>query len=157
MTLERILTAIFVLLLIHSVFAVSAGWNHTINDEHGFRQSQTAITIDYLVKGGPWIDYQTPVLGPPWSIPFEFPLYQWISALAVWLFHISVEQAGRMVSVMFFYASLFPAYFFLRRLALSRMQTLTFLSLILVSPLYLFWSRTVMIESCAFFFGVLYL
>jgi hypothetical protein len=157
MTLERILSVIFVLLLIHSVIAISTGWTHTINDEHGFRQAQTAITIDSLVKGGPWIAYETPVLGPPWSVPFEFPLYQWITALVVLVFRLSVEEAGRGVSVGFFYASLIPSYFFLRRLKFTRAQTLIFLSLVLASPIYLFWSRTVMIESCVLFFSILYL
>src|SRR5262245_20084309 len=116
MTLERILSVIFILLLIHSVAAISNGWTHTISDEHGFRQAQTAITVDYLLKGGPWIAYETPVFGPPWSIPFEFPLYQWITALLVLFFRMPVEQAGRAVSAGFFYASLIPSYFFLRRL-----------------------------------------
>src|SRR5262249_265738 len=95
----------------------------------------------------------TPVLGPPWSIPFEFPFYQWITALTVLLFRIPVEQAGRGVNAAFFYASLVPAYSFLRSLDLSKAQTLIFLSLMVASPLYLFWSRTVRIEACALFFS----
>src|SRR5262249_8160029 len=95
MNLERVLGIFFSVLLIHSFFAISTGWKHTINDVHGFRQSQTAITVDYLLKGGPWVNYETPVLGPPWSIPFEFPLYQWITAIAVLVFRVPVEQAGR--------------------------------------------------------------
>jgi hypothetical protein len=157
MTLERTLSVIFLLLLIHSVVAFTTGWTHSLSDEHAFRQAQTAITVDYLLKGGPWIAYEMPVLGPPWSIPFEFPLYEWITALVVLVFRMSVEQAGRAVSCLFFYGTLIPGYFFLRRLELSKAQTLTFLSLMLASPLYLFWSRTVMIESCALFFSVLYL
>jgi hypothetical protein len=66
----------FMLLLLHSAYAMTTGWNHTILDQYGFRQAQTAATLEYLVKGGPWFAYETPVLGPPWSIPFEFPLYQ---------------------------------------------------------------------------------
>src|SRR5262245_10384506 len=120
MTLERILSVIFILLLVHSFIAISTGWSHTLNDFHGFRQAQTAIAVDYLVKGGPWIAYETPVFGPPWSIPFEFPLYQWITALVVIVFRISVEQAGRAVSAGFFYASLIPGYLLLRRLDLTR-------------------------------------
>src|SRR5262245_40545263 len=111
MNLERVLTVVFILLLVHSVVAMSTGWTHTLNDVHGFRQAQTALTVDYLLKGGPWVAYQTPVFGPPWSVPFEFPLYQWLAALVVLVFRTTVEQAGRLVSVGFFYASLVPSYF----------------------------------------------
>jgi hypothetical protein len=136
---------------------MTTGWDHTIMDQHGFRQAQTAITIEYLLKGGPWFAYETPVLGPPWSIPFEFPLYQWIVAITVLIFRIPIDQAGRLISALFFYASLAPLYFLLRRLGLTTAQRLPFLILMVSSPLYIFWSRTVMIESCALFFGILYL
>ncbi len=155
--LDRTLVVIFILLLLHSAYAMTTGWNHTILDQYGFRQAQTAITIEYLVKGGPWFAYETPVLGPPWSIPFEFPLYQWIVALIVSLSHLPIDQAGRSVSVFFFYSSLLPLYFMLRTLGLSTSQRLTFLILIVASPLYIFWSRTVMIESCVLFLSLLYL
>jgi hypothetical protein len=157
MTLSRALTVIFILLLLHSVVAVSTGWKHNIMDQHGFRQTQTAMTIDYMVKGGPWISYETPVLGPPWAIPIEFPLYQWVAALTVFLLHIPVDQAGRLVSILFYYASLVPIHFLLRRVGLSMEQRLPFLILTVASPIYIFWSRTVMIESCALFLSLVYL
>ncbi|MGA3015596.1 MAG: glycosyltransferase family 39 protein [Bryobacteraceae bacterium] len=157
MTLNRALLLIFIALLLHSLFAMTAGWDHTIMDQHGFRQAQTAITVEYLLKGGPWFAYETPVLGPPWSIPFEFPLYQWIVASTVLILRIPIDQAGRLISALFFYASLAPLYFLLRRLGLSTAERLPFLILMVSSPLYIFWSRTVMIESCALFFGLLYL
>ena len=155
--MDRTLIVIFMLLLLHSAYAMTTGWNHTILDQYGFRQAQTATTIEYLVKGGPWFAYETPVLGPPWSIPFEFPLYQWIVALIVSVFHLPIDQAGRSASVFFFYASLPPIYFLLRTLRMSMSQRLPFLILIMASPLYIFWSRTVMIESCALFLSLVYL
>ncbi len=156
-TLNRTLLLIFIVLLLHSLGAMATGWNHTIMDEHGFRQAQTAITVEYLCKGGPWFAYETPVLGPPWSIPMEFPLYQWLVAMAVSIFRVPIDQAGRSISVLFFYASLPPLYSLLRRLGLTATQRLPFLILMVSSPLYIFWSRTVMIESCALFFGAVYL
>ncbi|HLP08436.1 MAG TPA: hypothetical protein VK178_09730, partial [Opitutaceae bacterium] len=45
---------------------------------HGFRQAQTALSIDAMKQDGFRLDYATPVLGKPWAIPMEFPLYQWL-------------------------------------------------------------------------------
>src|SRR5258708_3048765 len=61
-----------------------------VSDVHGFRQSQTAVTINALANGSPFLRYETPVLGYPWSIPFEFPLYQWLTACLMRLFHTPV-------------------------------------------------------------------
>jgi hypothetical protein len=39
------------------------------------------------------LSYDTPVLGYPWSIPFEIPLYQWIVACVSRL-GLSIDVAG---------------------------------------------------------------
>ena len=155
-TIELVLATICVFLLLHSFWALTTGWGHTILDEFGFRQAQTAISIDYLLKGGPLVAYETPVLGPPWSLPFEFPLYQWIAAIAARCLHMRVDQAGRFVSVLFFSISFVPLVWLLGKLGLSRLQRWPFVILLLASPTYLFWSRAVLIESCALFLGLVY-
>lgn len=136
---------------------MSVGWDHSITDFHGFRQTQTAISVRYLLGGSPALAYETPVLGPPWSIPFEFPLYQWLVAGVVHATGSELDQAGRFVSVAFFLLSLIPGYLILRQLRLSAAASLVVLSLLLISPFYLFWSRTFLIESTALFFGLAYL
>jgi hypothetical protein len=136
---------------------MAVGWHHTLQDSYPFRQAQTALTVDTLLHGAPWLAYETPVFGPPWSLPLEFPLYQWLVALAVKISGSSIESAGRMVSVAFFYLALFPANAILRRLGLAASERRILLSLLLVSPLYIFYSRTVMIESAALFLGLAYL
>ena len=87
--------------LVYFLASVSIGWRNTISDAHGFRQSQTAISADVILRGGPWLIYETPVLGPPWTIPFEFPLYQWIVAALTWLTGSAMDSIGRAVSVAF--------------------------------------------------------
>jgi hypothetical protein len=124
---------------------------------HMFRQSQVAITVDYLVHGGPWLRYETPVLGPPWSIPLEFPLYQWLAAVLVILTPLTIEQACRIIGETFFLATLLPLWGILTSLKVKRADRLIFCFLLLASPLYVFWSRTVMIESTALFFAMGYL
>jgi hypothetical protein len=135
----------------------SIGWNNTLSDQHGFRQTQTAITSYYLMLGGPFLSYETPVLGRPWSIPFEFPLYQGLVAFTSAFFKSPLNQTGRFISELFFYLSLLTVWFLLAELNIQPVYRLVFLSLALVSPEYVFWSRTFMIESTALFFCIGYL
>lgn len=148
---------LFILSLIFFLGSISIGWNSTLLDYYGFRQTQTAITVSYLLKGGPWLAYETPVLGPPWSIPFEFPLYQWIVASAVKVGGFPIDQTGRFVSVLFFILALYPIFKILKALKLTTNNILLILSLICFSPQYIFWSRTFMIESTALALSAYYL
>lgn len=147
----------FVVSILFSLWAASVGWGNPILDLHAFRQTQTAITAYYLMQGGPFWRYETPVFGPPWSIPFELPLYQALVALLAGRLGTPLDQTGRFVSEFFFYATLLPAYRILRNLGVRMDEILVFLALFLVSPQYLFWSRTFMIESTALFLGMAYL
>lgn len=137
--------------------ASAIGWNHTLLDDNSFRQTQTAISTYYMVGQVPTLAYETPVLGPPWALPFEFPLYQWLVAGLVTLFRTPLEPTGRLVSVAFFLLSLVPANCLLHRLRLAKEHRLMVLSLALVSPFYIFWSRTFLMESTALCFSLGYL
>jgi hypothetical protein len=148
------LLAASVLLLASLVYyfsSVSIGWKNAISDSHGFRQSQTAITADVILRGGPWLIYETPVLGPPWRVPFEFPLYQWIVAALAWSTGMALDPAGRMVSVAFFLLTLWPTERILAALRVTLPRRLIVLALLVCSPFYIFWSRTFLIESTALF------
>jgi hypothetical protein len=98
-----------------------------------------------------------PAFGPPWSLPLEFPFYQWMVALLVKVSNLPLIEAGRWVSVAFFFGSLGLLFLLLRELGATLSRRLIVLSLILVCPTYLFWSRTFMIESVSIFFGIAYL
>ncbi|MEI6603946.1 MAG: glycosyltransferase family 39 protein [Verrucomicrobiota bacterium] len=132
------------------------GWNNPLLDQFNHRQTQTAITTFYTIKEGFKLHYITPVLGAPWSIPFEFPLFQWIVAAIVLLFKTSLDQTGRFVSLMFFYLSLVPLFAILKSCLKKKSLVLIILSLTFLNPTYLFWSRTFMIESLAYFLGISY-
>lgn len=133
------------------------GWDRKIDDFHSFRQCQTAISAYYTIHNGFHLAYETPVLGKPWAIPMEFPLYQWIVAGTVLLFHTPLDQTGRFWSLFFFYLSLIPIYQLLGYLIQEHRQKLLILCFILLAPTYLLWSRTFMIESLALFLGLSYL
>ncbi|NTU66315.1 MAG: glycosyltransferase family 39 protein [Candidatus Moranbacteria bacterium] len=147
---------LFVIAFFVHVFCSFIGWNNNLIDIHGFRQTQTAISVYYLIQEGFKINYITPVLGAPWSIPFEFPIYHWVVALIVVIFHFPVDQSGRFVSLLFFYSSLLTSYAFLRLFIKNRNKVLLILIFVLLNPIYLFWSRTFLMESTALFFGISY-
>jgi hypothetical protein len=143
-------------LVAHALCILWLGLFQPIIDRHAFRQTQTALTAYWLWKGGPWLAYETPVLGAPWSIPFEFSIFQYLVAL-LRLAGIPIDIGGRLISFAFYLGCLWPLRLLFRALRLGRVACLAVSVLFLSSPLYLFWGRTVMIESCALFFGLLWL
>ncbi len=148
---------IFTIALIIHFYISFIGWNNNILDQYGFRQAHTAISTYYTIKDGFKLRYLTPVLGSPWSIPLEFPLFQWIVAGIVIIFKTSLDQTGRFVSLVFFYLSIIPLFAILKIYLKKINFVLLMLSFILLNPTYLFWSRTFLIESLALFFAILFL
>lgn len=140
---------VFLAALTLSLVFTHAGWRNTLLDTHPFRQTQTALSAYWMLQDGVKMDYETPVMGAPWSIPMEFPFYQaavtWVVRATGW----ALEPAGRAVTLFFFYAALPPLWLLLRRLGIAAGQRWLFLALVLTSPVYLFYSRTVTIESTA--------
>jgi hypothetical protein len=151
------IVSFFILACLTHLAVSAVGWNHTILDHHEFRQTQTALTVYYFLHEGLRLQYVTPVLGAPWSIPFELPVYQWIVAAFVLAFKLPLVQAGRLVSLLFFYISLAPLFLILRHLLKDRYTAMVLLAFCMINPIYLFWPRTFMIESTALCFSVFYL
>jgi hypothetical protein len=145
-------------LIVYGLAALSylllTSWDSPILDMFAFRQTQTAISAYWLLKGGSTLDYQTPVLGYPWSIPFEFPVYQWLVAQVSGLLGLSIDHSGRAVSTAFFLGSAVLVYRTVFVVSAERRLAMLCTGSFLVSPLVLFWSRAVMIESTALFFSL---
>jgi hypothetical protein len=154
--LSPTVAAIGVLGLVFNVCTIFVGFHHTLYDYYGFRQTQTAMTVESMLHGAGFLRYETPVLGPPWAVPFEFPLYQGIVAVVIKLLGTRIEETGRAVSILFFYLCLFPLTSILHRLRLRCIQVIALLGIFLVTPLYIFWSRVFMIESTALFLSLMY-
>ncbi len=141
--------AVFLVVLVSHAGLMTVRWNSSGLMGQEFRQTQTAISCLFTQQDGYKIDYPTPVLGKPWSAPMEFPLYQW--SVAAWANATGepIHLAGRWVSLLCFYAAL-PAFFLLlRRLRLPAYQVWLVLAFILASPMYIFYTRAVLIESMA--------
>ena len=151
---SSIAVAICVTTIAIQIAAASVGWWNRITDFHDWRQTQTAISARSLLEGAPILRYETPVLGKPWAIPQEFPLYHAFVAAIVEVIGIPLDQAGRLVSVVSFDLLLLTTYLGLRTSLPDRYERLLIVSLVAASPLYLFWSRTFMIELTAVLFAV---
>lgn len=152
--LRCVAVGVFAFGLLVSFAALQQTWHRPLLDSHSFRQTQTALTAYWLVKGGPFFAYETPVLGAPWSLPFEFPLYQAVAAGLHRLLGVHLDGAGRLVSWVFFLLTLWQLHTLVRKLGGPRHLGLLLCGLVLLSPLYVFWSRTFMMESTALFFSV---
>lgn len=142
------------------IVAIIAIWiavfyaNQPILERHAFRQTQTALTSYWMIQEGWRLDYQTPVAGYPWAIPFEFPIFQSLVALIASLGNYQLDSVGRLLSFCFLLACAWPAFKLYNKLNLSSKVAWVFCTLLLSSPIYLFWGRTFMIETAAMFFAL---
>lgn len=148
---------LFFFSLIYLIILTLGNLANPILDEYGFRQTQTAITSYYFIQDGYRLAYETPVVGYPWSIPFEFPIYQALVAYSVTLFSIPLTDAGRLWSLIFFLTTTFFIVKILGLLNLSKNIAYIAAAVFITSPLYLFYSGTFLIEAAALFFSIAFL
>jgi len=152
----RILRILLLVVLVHAVGVLLVGITQPLLDLHSFRQTQTALSVYWLAQGGPWLAYETPVVGAPWSIPFEFPVYQLVVA-GITSLGVPIVIAGRLVSFGFLIGTLWPLHMLYKELRLGPAAWLASAALLLAAPMYAYWSRTFLIETCALFFSALWL
>lgn len=123
-------------------------------ERHSFRQTKSALVAYWLIQNGYGLAYETPVVGPPWTVPFAFPIYQHIVAIISDVFGTPLDPTGRMVSYLFLMACLVPARSIINKLQLHGAVFYIFVVLVLSSPQYLFWGRTFTMETTALFFSL---
>jgi len=155
--LNNLLVISFGLVFAYSLWSATVGWDTPIVQQYEFVQAKAAIGAYYIASGGPILRYEFPIFGPPWSVPYEFPIYQVASAWTHNFTGMPLEQAGRLVGKIFFYLSCIPLFFIARVLGFRGKTILIPITLFLASPIYLFWSRQFMNESTAIFFSLAYL
>ena len=144
------LTGLAALILGLGVLAMR--WNLPLLGMHSFRQTHTAITAYWLMHGSPWFAYETPVLGAPWSVPYEFPFFQLLVAgLAQWT-DLPLDSTGRLVSYLFIVLTIVPVRMLARAWKLDSCYIRVFTVLLLTSPIYLFWGTAFLIETFVVFF-----
>lgn len=132
----------------HANFAL-IGVDNSLLSMFQFRQLQTAMSVLYYPAGGLPLAYETPLFGPPWSAPLEFPLYQATVASWMQITGDKIEVSGRIVGWIWFQALLPAVYLLLGSLGVARQHRWVSLALLITSPIYLFYSRAFLIESTA--------
>ena len=155
---DRILTGIFWAALFCSLYGVTYHWTMSFMSGHEFRQAQTAINAYYIDEQNNFsLLYETPILGKPWvSILMEVPVYEWTVVLLSRATGLPHFMAARTISATCFYLALPAVYLLLGRFALPRPRRLLILALILVCPLYIYYTRAFLIDAmelmcCAWF------
>ena len=148
--------SLIIALLCLQIVVLSLYIDYPLLDRHAFRQTQTALSAYWLMMDFDPLHYITPVLGAPWAVPFEFPLYQMMAAfLAKSLPFLGLDAALRVVSWCFSIAVVYPLYRITTRYAHDKVIGLTAVCFYLACPFYMFWGRTAMIESTALFFTLM--
>jgi hypothetical protein len=150
-------TVIFVVMLVAALWSWSLSWHEPILDRHEFRQVQTAISSYWMYEAGWKLDYETPLFGPPWSLPMEFPVYQTCVAALCYGFGLPLESAGRATSILFLLLTLPAVYQLAGIFKLSPSRRLLVVAAVISSPVYLFYGRTFMMETTALCFSTWFL
>jgi len=145
---ERVVLILGCLAVVASFAIRVATLAQPLVEAHAFRQTQTAYTaLIYHRQGIDLLQTPLPVLGPPWVIPFEFPLYQALAALVMDV-GVPTEIALRSTSLVFFAASMILVWAIVR-LEVGRRTAAVAAAAFALAPLGLLWSRTSMIETIA--------
>ncbi len=115
---------------------------------HPFRQTQTAyVALLFHQQGIDLFHAQLPVLGPPWEIPLEFPLFQALASLVMDV-GVAPDLALRLTALACFFVTAALLWALVRRIA-SPVAAFAALVLFVFSPFALVWSRAELIEYLA--------
>jgi hypothetical protein len=131
------------------------GWQSKNLPGVEYRQAQTALSAQFIQRENNFsLAYPTPVLGKPWSIPMEFPLYQWTVVAVSNGTHLGLTKSGRAVSLAGFYLMLPALYLLLARWRVAPGHRWLVLAVVVTCPLYVFYSRAFLMETMALMFSL---
>ena len=118
-------------------------------EAHDFRQTQTAYTsLLFHQNGVDLFSSELPVLGEPWQVPFEFPIFQ-ASAAAVMSWGVSPDLAMRITGLAWFMLTAVLVWALSKYVTRNLFTAGAVLVAFAFSPFSLLWSRTSMIEFAA--------
>ena len=144
--LENIVQRLWIAsLFIFAVVTISSLTTHfTI---HLYRQSQTVMTALYLPSEGFRFNYSTPIMGYPWAVPLEFPIYQWFAVLIQKIFGFDLVIAGKLINITGHIINNLLIIQIFRNYKIDRL--IIFLGLIFynVFPFYLIFDTTFLVDS----------
>jgi hypothetical protein len=147
--------AAFVVCLAFHFWGVQVGWQSKNLPGVEYRQAQTALSAYWIKAENNFsLAYPTPVLGKPWSIPMEFPLYQWTVVALSRATGLDLIKAGRVVSQACFYLTLPAVFLLLARWTVAGRHRWLVLATIVTCPFYIFYARAFLMETMALMFSV---
>lgn len=146
---------LFALSLIFFGWSLSVGWESKALPGHEYRQAQTALSTYWIKQEGNFsLAYPTPVLGKPWAIPMEFPLYQWTVVGLGRATGLGIVKSARLVSAACFLLTLPAAFLLLGRWRVAPGRRWLALALVTTCPLLVFYARAFLIETMALMFAL---
>ena len=115
---------------------------------HAYRQAQTAITALYLPKEGFKLNYSTPIMGYPWTVPMEFPIFQWLAVGLQKISGINLIVSGKFINILCHVINNLLIIQIFKRLKLNSAIT-AYIGLIFYNlfPFYLVFDSTFLIDS----------
>jgi 4-amino-4-deoxy-L-arabinose transferase-like glycosyltransferase len=126
-----------------------------LSDAYQFRQTQTAWGVREVIENGfNFFHLRLPVLGYPYEVPFEFPIFQNIAGFVGRFFDTSPELAGRSTSLLFYCLTGVITYHIVLKFT-STPIAIFCVTTFYLTPFSLQWSNSILIESTAIFFLVL--
>ncbi|MDB6170406.1 MAG: hypothetical protein JWM88_3270 [Verrucomicrobia bacterium] len=150
--------ALFAAVLVLHFIAATVGWRHGMLPGNTFRQAQTAVSTLFIQRDGDFsLAYPTPVLGKPWSVPMEFPLYEWTVAGLNHLTGGPLVETARFVSLLCFYLALPALWLLLRESGIDPARRWLALAFVPAIPIHIYYSRAFLIESMALMFACWFL
>lgn len=155
---KLVIVGVFAVALVTHFWLATRNWTAGFMPGHEFRQAQTAFISHFIDQENDFsLLYEAPIVGKPWvSILLEVPIYQWsvvgLSRITGWTHVVS----ARSISLTCFYLALPAFWLLLRRMGLPAERRLLPLTLVLLCPVYIFYSRSFLMESmelmcCAWF------
>lgn len=149
---------LFLSALVFHAYFVTVNWSWGFMLGHEFRQAQTALITEYIDKQDNFgTYYETPILGKPWAFPLEFPFYQWTVVAVKRVFDWEYFEAARAVSLACFYGALPAVFLLLGSFGVTTARRWVLLAVVLMAPVYIFYSRAFLIDPMAMMFSAWFL
>ncbi|MEA2621408.1 MAG: hypothetical protein QOH61_318 [Chloroflexota bacterium] len=143
---ERV--AVAAILLLAALARIPALGSTLDEFAHPFRQTQTAyVALLFHEHGIDLLHARLPVLGPPFEVPLELPLFQALASV-VMNAGVAPDLALRLTAMAFFFLTAGLLWAFVRRIS-SGTAAMAALILFVASPFALVWSRAQLIEYMA--------
>ncbi|MFP3565440.1 hypothetical protein [Paraburkholderia sp. SIMBA_030] len=146
-------------LLYSAYISIRYSGHHMLVPAFSFRQTQTAITSYWACHDGFKLAYETPVAGYPWSIPFEFPIYQWIVAAISCPLDLDLDRVGKLTAYVFLVLCALPAARISKSIFGEKwlFYFFAFCGVFFSAPLDLFFGSAFLMETAALFFTMYFI